>query len=98
MLYSEPRKAEKGQKTRSLQQVHRASSHDSVSYILLEILSFKNQKIYLFYLCEYTPEESIRSHADGCAPVCSCWELNSEPLEEKPMLLTPEPSQDFGIL
>ena len=31
-----------------------------------------------------TPEES--------EPPCHCWELNSGPLEEKPVLLTTEPS------
>jgi hypothetical protein len=36
---------------------------------------------------------------DGCEPPSGCWELNSEPLEEQPMLLTdgsslqPQPMQ-----
>ncbi|XP_027240165.1 E3 ubiquitin-protein ligase ARIH2 isoform X3 [Cricetulus griseus] len=29
---------------------------------------------------------------DGCKPPCGCWELNSRPLEEQPVLLTSEPS------
>jgi len=29
---------------------------------------------------------------DGCGPPCGCWELNSGPLEEQPVLLTTEPS------
>jgi hypothetical protein len=29
---------------------------------------------------------------DGCEPPCGCWDLNSEPLEEQPVLLTAEPS------
>ena len=29
---------------------------------------------------------------DGCEPPCGCWELNSGPLEEQSVLLTPEPS------
>ena len=29
---------------------------------------------------------------DGCEPPYDCWELNSEPLEEQPVLLTAEPS------
>ena len=29
---------------------------------------------------------------DVCEPPCGCWELNSGPLEEQPMLLTAEPS------
>ena len=28
---------------------------------------------------------------DGCEPPCGCWELNSGPLEEQPVLLTTEP-------
>ena len=28
---------------------------------------------------------------DGCEPPCDCWELNSDPLEEQPVLLTAEP-------
>ena len=35
---------------------------------------------------------------DGCEPPCSCWELNSGPVEEQPMLLTSEPSlQQLGF-
>ncbi|KAL6057963.1 hypothetical protein STEG23_015831, partial [Scotinomys teguina] len=30
--------------------------------------------------------------SDGCEPPCGCWEFNSGPLEEQPMLLTSEPS------
>ena len=30
--------------------------------------------------------------ADGCEPLRGCWELNSGPLEEQPVLLTTEPS------
>jgi hypothetical protein len=29
---------------------------------------------------------------DGCEPPCGCWDLNSGPSEEQPMLLTTEPS------
>jgi len=29
---------------------------------------------------------------DGCEPPCGCWDLNSGPLEEQPVLLTAEPS------
>jgi hypothetical protein len=36
--------------------------------------------------------EGIRPHTDGCEPPCGCWELNSGPLVEQPMLLTTEPS------
>ena len=28
---------------------------------------------------------------DDCEPRCGSWELNSEPVEEQPMLLTTEP-------
>ena len=42
------------------------------------------------YTC--MPEEGIRPVIDGCEPPCGCWELNSGPLEEQPVLLTTEPS------
>ena len=29
---------------------------------------------------------------DGCEPLCSCWELNSGPLEKRLVLLTTGPS------
>jgi len=59
--------------------------------------SFLPLKIYLFYvntlsLSSDAPEEGIRSHYSGCEPPCSCWELNSGPLEEQPVLLPAEPS------
>ena len=40
------------------------------------------------------------SITDGCEPPCRCWELNSEPLEEQPVLLTTEPSlqPSLGLL
>jgi hypothetical protein len=31
------------------------------------------------------------SITDGCEPSCSCWELNSGPLEEQSVLLPTEP-------
>ena len=34
---------------------------------------------------------------DGCEPPCSCWELNSGPLEEQSVLLTAEPSHQPSI-
>jgi hypothetical protein len=30
------------------------------------------------------------SSIDGCEPPCGCWELDSGPLEEQPVLLTSE--------
>jgi hypothetical protein len=40
------------------------------------------------YACKRVPEPII----DGCEPPCSCWGLNSGPVEEQPVLLTSEPS------
>jgi hypothetical protein len=37
-------------------------------------------------------EEAQDFTTDGCEPPCGCWELNSGPLEEQPVLLTTEPS------
>ena len=39
----------------------------------------------------YMPEEGISSLTDGDPP-CGCWDLNSDPLKEQPVLLTAEPS------
>jgi hypothetical protein len=39
--------------------------------------------------CQKRASDSI---TDGCEPTCSCWELNSRPLEEQPVLFTAEPS------
>jgi hypothetical protein len=56
-------------------------------------------KSYFFYLYKYTVavfRHTRRGHQipiiDGCEPPCGCWELNSGPLEEQWVLLTPEPS------
>ena len=35
---------------------------------------------------------------DACEPPCGCWELNSGPLGEQPVLLTSEPSLQPNIL
>jgi hypothetical protein len=50
-------------------------------------------------MCEYTAavlhthqKRASDSITDGCEPPCSCWELNSGPLEEQSVLLTTEPS------
>jgi hypothetical protein len=52
--------------------------------------------IYIFILCilmlclpTYQKRES-NPITDGCEPPCSCWGLNSGPLEEQPVLLTSE--------
>ena len=42
------------------------------------------------YACR--PEEAPDLITDGCELPCGCWELDSEPLEEQPVLLTTEPS------
>jgi hypothetical protein len=55
--------------------------------------------IFLSYINEYTVavfRHSRRGYwipvTNGCEPPCGCWELNSGPLEEQAVLLTPEPS------
>jgi hypothetical protein len=53
---------------------------------------------YLFYLYEYTVaiRHTRRGQSDtitdGCKLPCDCWELNSGPLEEQPVLLPTESS------
>ena len=39
-----------------------------------------------------TLEEDIDPITDGCEPLCDCWELNSGPPKEQPVLLSAEPS------
>jgi hypothetical protein len=52
--------------------------------------------VFSVYVYVYTPEESMGSSGStvitGCEPPCGCWELNSGPLEDEPVLLTTEPS------
>ena len=56
-------------------------------------------KISFIIICNYTVAV-FRQHqkrasdliTDGCEPPCGCWDLNSGPLEEQSVLLTPEPS------
>ena len=42
-------------------------------------------------LCEGT-RSSGAGVTDSCELPCGCWELNPDPLEEQPVLLTSEPS------
>jgi hypothetical protein len=54
----------------------------------------------LLILCIWTQCSSLQTHqkrasdpiTDGCEPPCSCWELNSGPLEEQSVLLITESS------
>jgi hypothetical protein len=61
-------------------------------------LFFKKIFIYLIYECSASKTSAcLKKRAsdppvDGCEPPCGCWELNPGPLEEQPVLLTPEPS------
>jgi hypothetical protein len=51
--------------------------------------------MYVSTLSAYIPafqKRTLGPIADGCEPPCGCWELNSGPLEEKPVLLTAESS------
>jgi hypothetical protein len=51
--------------------------------------------IYFIYMSKLLLKHQKRSSdliTDGCEPPCGCWELNSGPVEEQPVLLTAEPS------
>jgi hypothetical protein len=49
--------------------------------------------------CLQTHQKKISDPiTDGCEPPCGCWELNSGPLEEQSVLLTPEPSLQPPII
>jgi hypothetical protein len=56
------------------------------------MISFFFLKIYLVYVNTVPPSDTPNPITDGCEPPCSCWELNSGPLEEQSVLLTAEPS------
>ena len=43
--------------------------------------------------CLQTPQKRASDLIiDGCESPCGCWDLNSAPWEEQPVLLTTEPS------
>lgn len=46
---------------------------------------------YVYYMCA-VPTEAKRSPKtgvkEGCKPLCGCWALNLDPLEEQSILLT----------
>ena len=72
------------------------TGQSSEKYFLKKICLFVCLFVCLMYMSALSahipcmPEEGIRS--DGCEPPCGCWELNSGPLEEQPVLLTAKPS------
>jgi hypothetical protein len=69
---------------------------------MLFCICFKNIFIYLFTYFMYLStlllslddslKRALNPITDGCEPPCSCWELDSGPLEEQSVLLTTEPS------
>jgi len=69
-------------------------------FYFLIVFSISNLffQIYLFYsraLSAGTPtcqKKLPGPITDSCEPPCGCWELNSGPLEEQPLLLTSGPS------
>jgi hypothetical protein len=61
------------------------------------LFSLKKKKdfMYMNALSAYTPtcqKKASDPIRDGCEPPCGCWELESGPLEEQPVLLATEPS------
>ena len=62
-------------------------------------------KTYLFFyvysiLSTCMPARQKRTPnliTDGCEPPCGCWELDSGPLEEQPVLLTSEQSLQLPV-
>ena len=77
--------------------------YNATSYNVVFIWEKQQQQQHLFFkglfifiylntllLSSDTPEKGIRFHYRESP--CGCWELNSGPLEEQPLLLTAEPS------
>jgi hypothetical protein len=61
-------------------------------------LSFFFKKLFIYLFCMWVHcscfRHTRRGHriiTDGCEPPFACWELNSGPLEEQPVLLNTEP-------
>jgi hypothetical protein len=60
--------------------------------------SFLKKDLFIYYMWAHF--SSLQTHqkraldpiTNGCELPCGCWELNSGPLEEQPVLLTTEPS------
>jgi hypothetical protein len=54
------------------------------------------RQVYKRFCLENCSSQCVRSSGtgvtDNCELLCGCWELNSAPLEEQPVLLTAEPS------
>jgi hypothetical protein len=71
--------------------------HTWLEHIVCLFICFK---ISLFILCVCAQCCCLQKHqkgpsdpiTDGCEPPCNVWELNSGPLEERPVFLTTEPS------
>jgi hypothetical protein len=53
---------------------------------------FKDLFIFIYEYTDIHHKSALDPITDGCEPPCSCWELNSGPLEEQSVLLTAEPS------
>jgi hypothetical protein len=58
-----------------------------------QIFSYVDENIVAIFT--HTPKMALDTITDGCEPPYGCWELNSGPLEEQPVLLTAAaPSDD----
>jgi hypothetical protein len=68
----------------------------SVEYKKRENTFFKDifvLHISVFCCCPQTHKKKVSDPiTDGCELPCGCWDLNSGPLREQSVLLTPEPS------
>jgi hypothetical protein len=66
--------------------------------IFFNFNSFFFKELFILFIwvhCHYLQTHQKRKSdgiTDGCEPPCGCWEINSGPLEEQPVLLTTEPS------
>jgi hypothetical protein len=74
--------------------IHIETLHNYIIYTYN--LYYNMFKLYLMYefsdACTATGQETASDPlTDSCGLPCSCWELNSGPLEEQPELLTAQP-------
>ena len=72
---------------------------------MMENAFLKKKKGFIYYVYNILPacmpagqKRAPDLIIDGCEPPCGCWEMNSWPLEEQPVLLTAEPSHQPQII
>ncbi|KAM7323220.1 hypothetical protein ACRRTK_017326 [Alexandromys fortis] len=75
----------------NLLQLPECSNYNKLPFFFLKIYYLSSIQCFVACMSEHQ-KWSLDLITDGCEPPCGYWELNSESLEEQPVLLTTEPS------